>query len=130
MACALSLRKCLWMALESAEIRHRRLEHFQNAMSVRSARAGSLASKAVKHQNRHSNEPGLLRSSGPIASNTRQGYQYVFKTTDHATRWKEVFLLRSKPDDKVAIRRFNLDVVTSHNKRIIRLRTDRGSEFT
>lgn len=67
---------------------------------------------------------------GCIESKPRQVYQYVFKITEHATRWEEVFLLRSKPDLRVVIRRFNLSEVISHNKRIVRLRPDRGSEFT
>ena len=33
---------------------------------------------------------------GPFAPKAQQGYQYVFKTTDHGTRWTEVFLLYTK----------------------------------
>lgn len=45
-------------------------------------------------------------------------------------QWKEVFFFRCKPDVRVAIRRFNFGVVISHNKLMVRLRADRGSNFT
>ena len=43
---------------------------------------------------------------------------------------EEVLLLCTKPGVKLAIRRFDLDVVVPPNKRIIRLRVDKGSKFT
>ena len=54
----------------------------------------------------------------------------MFKITDHATRWKDVLLRRTKSDVKVAIRRFNLDVVVPHIKRVLRLRVDKGGNVT
>lgn len=67
---------------------------------------------------------------GPIAAERPEHLQYSNTSTDHKTRWKDVYLFRKKGDDVEALRMFNLDVDVPCYHRIQRLCADKGGEFT
>ena len=66
---------------------------------------------------------------GPIKPAALGGYIYVTKFVDQHSRWKETFLIKTKPQALGALEH-NIALVIPNNTRLIRLRADKGTEFT
>ena len=68
---------------------------------------------------------------GPIKPAALGGYsyQYVTKFVDQHTKWKEVFLIKTKPQALDALELYNKALVIPNNTCLIRLRADKGTEF-
>ena len=58
------------------------------------------------------------------------GYSHVTKFVDQHTKLREIFLIMTKPQALDALVRYNKTLVIPNNKRLIRLRADKGTEFT
>ena len=146
-------KKASMMVVETADIWHRWMEHF-NLAAVEilwkspwngldytrtfsncgvCAFRKSRQQKRPKYANIRIDTPMELSYCDlfePLAPKPQREYRYLFGRTDHVTRGKKMCLLRTKPDVKVAISRFNLDVAVPLDKRIIRLRACKEIEFT
>ena len=55
----------------------------------------------------------LMRSIKPTA---RGGYSYVTKFVDQHTKWKEIFIIKTKPQALDALERYNKALVIPNNK--------------
>ena len=66
---------------------------------------------------------------GPINPVALGGYRYVTKFVDQHTKWKEIFLIKTKTQTIEALELFNKALVVPHRTRLVRLRADRGAEF-
>ena len=66
---------------------------------------------------------------GPIKPAALEGYSYVTKFVDQH-KWKEIFLIKTKPQSLDALELYNKALVISNNTRLIRLRADKGTEYT
>ena len=58
------------------------------------------------------------------------GYLNATKFVDQHTRWKENFLIKTKTQTIEALELFNKALVVPQRTRLIRLRADKGTEFT
>ena len=67
---------------------------------------------------------------GPIKPAVLGGYSYVTKFVDQNTKWKEILLIKTKPQALDALELYNKALVIPNNTRLIRLRADKGTEFT
>ena len=67
---------------------------------------------------------------GPINPPALGGYTYVTRFVDQLTKWKEIFLIKSKTHTIDSLVLFNKAVVIPSGERLIRLRGDVGTEFT
>ena len=67
---------------------------------------------------------------GPIKPATLGDYSYVTKFLDQHTKWKDIFLINTKPQTLDALELYNKALVIPNNSRLIRLRADKGTEFT
>ena len=65
----------------------------------------------------------------PIKPAALGGYSYVTKFVDQHTKW-EIFLIKTKPQALDALELYNKALVIPNNTRLIRLRADKGKEFT
>ena len=66
----------------------------------------------------------------PIKPAGLGGNIYVTKIVDQHTKWKEIFLIKTKPQALDALELYNKALVIPNNTRSIRLRSDEGTEFT
>ena len=69
---------------------------------------------------------------GPIKPATLGGYSYVAKFVDQQTKWKEIFVIKTKPQALDALELHNKALVIPNNTRLFRLRADKrygGYEF-
>ena len=66
----------------------------------------------------------------PIKPAALGGDSYVTKFVDQHTKWKEIFLIKTKPQALDALELYNKALVIPNNTRLIRLRADKGTEFT
>ena len=62
----------------------------------------------------------------PIKPAALGGDSYVTKFVDQHTKWKEIFLIKTKPQTLDALELYNKALVVSNNTRLIRLRADKG----
>ena len=67
---------------------------------------------------------------GPINPASLGGYRYAMKFVDQHTKWKEIFLIKTKTQTIDALELFNKALVVPQRTRLIRLRADKGTEFT
>ena len=67
---------------------------------------------------------------GSIKPAALGGYSFVTKVVDQHTNWKEIFLIKAKPQALDALELYNESLVIPNNMRLIRLREDKGTEFT
>ena len=67
---------------------------------------------------------------GPINPAALGGYLYATKFVDQHTKWKEIFLIKTKTQTIDALELFNKALVVPQRTRLIRLRADKGTEFT
>ena len=67
---------------------------------------------------------------GPIKPAAIGGFLYVSKFTDHFSRMKEIFLLKTKADAVDSLHLYNKTVSVPLGLRVQRLRTDKGGEYT
>ena len=58
------------------------------------------------------------------------GYLYATKFVDQHTKLKELFLIKTKTQTIDALELFNKELVVPQRTRLIRLRADKGTEFT
>ena len=58
------------------------------------------------------------------------GYLYATKFVDQHTKWKEIFLIKTKTQTTDALELFNKALVVPQSTRLIRLLADKGTEFT
>ena len=65
----------------------------------------------------------------PIKPAALGGDSYVTKFVDQHTKWKEIFLIRTKPQALDALKLYNNPLVIPNNTGLIRLRADKGTEF-
>ena len=66
---------------------------------------------------------------GPFQPAALGGYSYVTKFVDQHNKWKEIFLVKTKPQALHALELYNKALVIPNNTRLIRLRADKGTEF-
>lgn len=67
---------------------------------------------------------------GPISPLALGGYAFVTKFVDQLTKWKEIFLIKSKTNTVDSLELFNKAVVIPSKERLVRLKGDKGTEFT
>ena len=67
---------------------------------------------------------------GPIKPAVLGGYSYVTKFVDQNTKWKEIFVNKTKPQALDSLELSNKALVIPNNTSLIRLRPDKGTEFT
>ena len=67
---------------------------------------------------------------GPIKPAALGGYSYVTTFVDQHSKWKEIFLINTDPQALDALELYNKALVIPNNTRLIRLRADKGTEFT
>ena len=67
---------------------------------------------------------------GPINPAAVGGYLYATKFVYQHTKWKEIFLIKTKTQTIDALERFNKALVVPQRTRLIRLRAHKGTEFT
>ena len=67
---------------------------------------------------------------GPIKPAAIGGYSYVTKFVDQHTKWKEIVLIKTKPQALDALKPYNKALAIPNNGRLIRLWADKGTEFT
>ena len=65
----------------------------------------------------------------PIKPAALGGDSYATKFVDQHTKWKEIFLIRTKPQALDALKLYNNPLVIPNNTGLIRLRADKGTEF-
>ena len=73
-----------------------------------------------------SNTPETYRHATPALG----GYIYATKFVDQHTKWKEISLIKTKTQTIDALELFNKALVVPQRTRLIRLRADKGTEFT
>ena len=66
---------------------------------------------------------------GPIKPAALGGYSYVTKFVDQHTKWK-IFLIETKPQALDALELHSKALVIPNNTLLIRLKADKGTEFT
>ena len=67
---------------------------------------------------------------GPINPPALGGYLYATKFVDQHTKWKEIFIIKTKTQTIDALELFNKALVVPQRTRLIRLRADKGTELT
>ena len=64
---------------------------------------------------------------GPIKPAALGGYSYVTKFADQHTKWKEIFLVKTKPQELDALELYNKALVIPSNMCLIRVRADKST---
>ena len=67
---------------------------------------------------------------GPINPAALGGYLFATKFVDQHTKWKEIFVIKTKTQTIDAFELFNKVVVVPQRTRLIRIRADKVTEFT
>ena len=86
--------------------------------------------KQATYDVQHAFQLVIVDLMGPIKPAALGGYSYVTKFVDQHTKWKEIFLIKTKPQALDALELYNKALVIPNNTRLIRLRADKGTEFT
>ena len=141
------------MQAESANLWHRRMGHInRKSMDVLRRMPGSGVDyngdiqacdvcavgkskqqahpKQATYDVQHAFQLVTVDLMGPIKPAALGGYSYVTKFVDQHTKWKEIFLIKTKPQALDALELYNKALVIPNNTRLIRLRADKGTEFT
>ena len=66
----------------------------------------------------------------PIKPAALGGDSYVTKFVDQHTKWKEIFLIKTKPQKLHALELYSKALVIPNNSRLVRIRADKGTDFT
>ena len=75
-------------------------------------------------------EHATVGSMGLINPPALAGYTYVTKFVDQVTKWKESFLVKRKTHTIDSLELFNTAVVIPSGEQVVRVRGDKGTEFT
>ena len=67
---------------------------------------------------------------GPTNPAALGGYLYATKFVDQHTKWRVIFLIKTKPQTIYALELFNKALVVPKRTGLIRLRADKGTGFT
>ena len=138
---------------ESADLWHRSMGHINHrSMDVRRKLPGNIIEyagdlqacdvcavgksneqahpKQATHDVEHAFQLVTVDLMGPINPAALGGYLYETKYVDQHTKWKEMFLINTKTQTIDALELFNKALVVPQRTRLIRLRADKGTEFT
>lgn len=66
---------------------------------------------------------------GPITPATAGGNKYFMLIVDDFSRWTTVFMLKSKDEASAVFAKFKSEIENKHEKKIKKVRSDRGGEF-
>ena len=67
---------------------------------------------------------------GPITPQALGGFKYATKFVDQQTKWKEISPIKEKPQTIDSLELYNKAFVIPTGDRLVRVKTDKGTEFT
>lgn len=99
-------------------------------MCVQSEKAPSKRTPRARRDVKRAFQLVSCDRMGPMTPPALGGFFLVGKCVDQQTRWKQVFLMKSKKDAIYTLRLFVQALVIPTGLRLERLRTDKGGQFT